>query len=148
MFERLRRHFQRRRPESVQPTTAPVANESLQPETVQSTPSPDSGPSMAQSLMVAAAAATRLAADQEQQTDQRIVMINKRRYAWSALSEEVRQLLLDLHKADELVRIRRQRVLVLAQGRLAIRERVRQALTSVTPMDEQTDSRDAASGIA
>ena len=75
-------------------------------------------------------------------------MINKRRYAWSALSEEVRQLLLDLHKADELVRIRRQRVLVLAQGRLAIRERVRQALTSITPMDEQTDSRDAASGIA
>ena len=67
-------------------------------------------------------------------------MIDERRYVLSEFPEELRQLLFNLRRADELLRIHRNRVVVLNQGSKALRERVRQELALHPTLAEATDA--------
>lgn len=93
---------------------------------------PQSAPTEA-AAAVAAAASTA-------QPGRELVMIDERRYVLSEFPEELRQLLFNLRRADELLRIHRNRVVVLNQGSKALRERVRQELALHPTLAEATDA--------
>lgn len=86
------------------------------------------------------AAAARTAQTGAAQPGRELVMIDERRYVLSDFPEELRQLLFSLRRADELLRIHRNRVVVLNQGSKALRERVRQELALHPALAEETDA--------
>ncbi|MEN9495825.1 MAG: hypothetical protein EBR33_04365 [Synechococcaceae bacterium WB4_1_0192] len=138
MFERLKRQLQR---------LGNRSNELTSPE-----PSPPAGPdpqvapkaetSPLVSRLLAAASVAAQAPRQEangatdHSPDQTVIRINGRRYAHSDLPDELQQLIQDLQTADALMRLRQERLAVLARGQLGMIERLRRGLLAIAPMAE------------
>lgn len=60
---------------------------------------------------------------------------DQRRYALSQLADDVRQLVVNLEKAEQLIRLKRDKRQLLARGREQLAERLRQGLQNVAPLD-------------
>jgi hypothetical protein len=63
------------------------------------------------------------------------VSFDQRRYALSQLADDVRQLVVNLEKAEQLIRLKRDKRQLLARGREQLAERLRQGLQNVAPLD-------------
>ena len=72
-------------------------------------------------------------------TSTKTVNIDGRRYAVADLPTDVRTLLNDLQRADQVIRLRRDKLRVLSLGRLELAERLRRGLAHAKEMRDLTD---------
>lgn len=148
MFERLKRRLQRfGSPAEASPARTPAAaaeGPAAPDPPVAPPPAPQTGPSPLVSRLLVAASAAAQEPRQEpdraggpagrRAADQAIASIDGRRYALNDLPEDLQQLLRDIQAADVQIRLRQDRLFVLAQGQLDLRERLRRGLTAIEPM--------------